>query len=218
MKYLFVGDLHGRWEMVEEALAKHDKEEHDKIIFMGDMFDSFDRTVADQFKTFNMVTDLVKDGIAECVWANHEWSYLDHRMKCSGFNKATYARRHEFEPIVRNLFKPYLYLEDTILVTHAGLTGLAFTKEDIKNLDAWSKDYESPFFAIGRARGGRAPIGGPLWCDFNMEFKPIPNLIQVFGHTHGAGIRNKEESYCIDCLDDGQRSGFPCHDMLTIEI
>ena len=199
MKYLFVGDLHGRHEVIDRAVEK----KADRIIFLGDIFDSFDRTVEDQFKTFRKVVDLVTADKAECVWGNHEWSYFDPRMRCSGFDPATFVRRGEFEPIVRSLFKPYLYLEDSILVTHAGLTDGKWTKEDISLLKDMAKDIGSPFFDIGYVRGGyRGKIGGPLWCDFRHEFKPVPDLIQVFGHTHGQGIRSIGTNYCVDCVDN----------------
>ena len=197
MKYLFVGDLHGIHEAVDEAI----KRPSDRIVFLGDIFDSFDRSIKDQFLTFNKIKDLIEQNKADCIGGNHEWSYLDFRMRCSGFEPATFLRRHEFEPTVRNLFKPYLLLGN-ILVTHAGLNGKYFNQDDIENLDAWYKEPNSPFWWIGRRRGGYDKTGGPLWCDFNSEFKPIKGITQIFGHTHGKGIREMNGNFCIDCIEN----------------
>lgn len=51
----------------------------------------------------------------------------------------------------------------------------------------------------GRARGGTATVGGPLWLDWEKEFEDIPGLPQLVGHTRGEAIRRKGDSWCIDC-------------------
>jgi hypothetical protein len=63
---------------------------------------------------------------------------------------------------------------------------------------------EETFTTVGHARGG-VSYGGPVWCDFNKEFKPIEGVRQIFGHTPGRNIRVRYhhmiEDYCVDCLD-----------------
>ena len=68
---------------------------------------------------------------------------------------------------------------------------------------AWERwllhDEEGPFFAVGPGRGGRhAPVGGPLWLDWDTEFVDDLPLPQVVGHTRGRDPRRKDRSWCID--------------------
>jgi hypothetical protein len=68
---------------------------------------------------------------------------------------------------------------------------------------AWEKwlfhDQEGPLFAVGPARGGRdAPVGGPLWLDWDVEFVDDLPMAQIVGHTRGREPRRKDRSWCID--------------------
>ena len=48
MKTVFIGDIHGRstWKLIVE------KEQPDHVVFMGDYFDSFDISAAEQMHNF----------------------------------------------------------------------------------------------------------------------------------------------------------------------
>lgn len=68
---------------------------------------------------------------------------------------------------------------------------------------AWERwllrNEEGPFFEVGPGRGGRdAPVGGPLWLDWDKEFVDDLPLPQVVGHTRGREARRKDRSWCID--------------------
>jgi len=65
-KYVFVGDLHGKVEEVERALAMDGT-----TIFVGDYLDSFDRSIGDQRKTLELVMDGVASGKAKALLGNH---------------------------------------------------------------------------------------------------------------------------------------------------
>lgn len=56
-----------------------------------------------------------------------------------------------------------------------------------------------PLFEAGPGRGGKkAPVGGPLWMDWDSEFVDDLPLPQVVGHTRGREARRKDRSWCID--------------------
>jgi len=128
---------------------------------------------------------------------------------------------------MRALFEPYIW-EGNILVMYAGISakllrGLEIAEPNAVRhagqavlsksmLNGWFADMseDSPYWWIGRARGGRDPIGGPLWCDWDAEFTPIPGLLQIVGHTHnkhGLIVWKNDDAVCVDTLghDIGKR-------------
>lgn len=202
MKYIIAGDVHGKWERVEEALAKEGKK-----IFVGDFQDSFDRSIADHAKCYDLVLEAIDKGEARAIFGNHELSYMMGHHRCSGYTSARKDMFVSYEKRISDKFEPYLLLAPDFLVSHAGLTEHIWEMENLtldslsKKLDEWWPDTHSPMHQIGRYRGGWATVGGLFWCDFNAEFEPITGLNQVFGHTAGKGIRKRGNAYCIDCLD-----------------
>lgn len=203
MKYVFVGDVHGKVDSVEKALAMDGKK-----IFVGDFIDSYDRTTAEHKKCYDLVFDAIDKGEAEAIYGNHELSYiLPDRHRCSGYSGERQMLMTHYGKMIQDRFKPYIYLADGTLVSHAGLCNKLWKSFDISlatltaTLDKWWPDLKSPMHFIGHARGGRNDVGGMFWCDFNLEFEPIPELPQIFGHTRGKGIRTDGNAFCIDCLD-----------------
>lgn len=204
MKVTFIGDIHGQVEIVKKALAKRGRK-----IFVGDLVDSFVRTPIESRKCMELVLDAAEAGKAEVIYGNHELSYLFPHHRCSGYTNATYAFMQELRPRIMVAFKSHIMMAPDFLVTHAGLSKQLW-EDQLLNLDVldhvlcdWWSDIRSPAHWIGWKRGGRDPCGGTFWCDFRCEFSPVPGLRQVFGHTRGKGIRQVEQSYCIDCLEDG---------------
>ena len=209
MKYIFIGDIHGKVGEVERALSIPGKK-----IFVGDFQDSYDHSVADHAKCLDLVLDAIEKGEAEAIYGNHELSYLMARHRCSGWDKWRAALLREREVRVRVLFKPFILLNKNWLISHAGLTTQLWEWQNLsldnleQTLNGWWKEDSSPMHFIGYCRGGPNPFGGLFWCDFNDEFEPVTGLNQIFGHTRarqGEGIRSvktdTETSYCIDVLD-----------------
>lgn len=75
-----------------------------------------------------------------------------------------------------------------------------FVAEGQAAWEKWLLRHEtSPLFEVGPGRGGRdAPVGGPLWLDWDTEFVDDLPLSQVVGHTRGREPRRKDRSWCID--------------------
>lgn len=202
MKYTFVGDIHGKVQMVKKAL---DQEGH--VVFVGDYMDSFERSPEDHYECIVRVIKAVREGKATALIGNHELSYIHPWAECSGWKHQHNTIMKSVWPEMRELFKDFVVIED-ILVTHAGLTRQIWNNEALtldnyqEKLTEWcDKESGTPAQWIGHYRGGNQPVGGIYWCDFNAEFEPIPELPQIFGHTGGKGIRQKDNAYCIDCLD-----------------
>jgi len=216
VKTVFIGDIHGRFEVldfVEKQFPEHEK------IFVGDFVDAFDRTRAEQLACIKKVLEMIDKGNTKAILGNHELSYLVPReMKCTGYAGTMDALLLPLKNEMWKKFEHYIWMpEHQLLVTHAGLSnylfkGAGLTLDNLEvNLEQWKKEqwYKSFNGWIGRARGGLQPVGGIFWCDFNDEFAPIEGLKQVFGHTnlvdtqqdHTYGIREREpKNFCVDCL------------------
>lgn len=50
-------------------------------------------------------------------------------------------------------------------------------------LNRVQQGYAHPWLDAGIVRGGRQSVGGIIWLDWIYEFKPIPDLNQIVGHT-----------------------------------
>jgi hypothetical protein len=201
-KIAVVGDLHGRFEVVEKLL-----EWDHEIYFIGDYLDSFDRTAVEQLRTLDLVLEAVKSGKAKALLGNHEVAYINPRtVACSGNTVEVHIGL-----MSRDLsqLQSYAWIGDDILLTHAGVSqSLLEVRKQTLTQYLEGKDYEQ----IGRSRGGRDPVGGLYWCDFWKEFDAVPGIRQVVGHTayrpHGVdpGIVTTADyagtlNYNIDCLD-----------------
>lgn len=204
MKYTFVGDIHGKYELIEMALEKDGQ-----IIFVGDFLDSFDRSIDDQEKCIQLVLDAIEKGKARSILGNHELNYIAPRKhRCSGYSLDTDSMLMPYKNSILYNFDPYLKLPGNWLVTHAGLdVSMMEQLDSLDNMYDWVCDVESAAHWVGYARGGFKPCGGIFWCDFNLEFEPIEGLNQIFGHSSfkGYNIRHKKGkksyNYNIDCLD-----------------
>ncbi len=187
---LLVGDLHGR-KAVLEALAATGQD----LVFLGDFLDAYekDATRRAQLECVDMVRDLHAKGKARFVRGNHDWSYDPARRGwASGYANGLYddlgddRRRWLAEGDER-----VIRLGSDIVVSHAGITRSLWDKHQLTLDTVVQRAHEEVqrgqasdwFFAIGRIRGGFEPIGGPLWCDWDNEFEPVPGVRQVVGHT-----------------------------------
>ena len=202
MKYNFVGDLHGKWEDVEEALT-HDGH----VVFVGDYMDSFDRSIDDQERTLLLVLDAIERGKATGLFGNHELSYLTMAHRCSGYNLDADAMIIPHKQRMINLLKTHLIIEPDWYITHAGVHPYVWEQQTLADVSL--ADTTTAEHWIGASRGGNQWVGGIWWCDFNMEFLPILGISQIFGHTSYGGhnirtshsIEDNTKNYCIDCLD-----------------
>jgi len=204
MKYMIIGDLHGQIEIAEEVLS--DKYSGYTKIFIGDYVDSFDRSIEDQIKVLKLVlTSCETRNDVYGLIGNHELSYIKDGMRCSGWAFETKSHIRHLEKRMKDSLLSHFFLEEDILITHAGATAQLF--DDVQDVrDALEVDHED-LYTIGASRGGWKPAGGIFWCDFWAEFRPIEGLTQIVGHSayrpvgQESGIVLRDNCYNIDCLD-----------------
>jgi hypothetical protein len=207
MKITFIGDIHGKVNAVEKALALEGRK-----IFVGDFIDSWNRSPEDHDKCLKLVLEAIEQKEpVEAIYGNHELSYIIPQHRCSGYKYIHEQIMNRYKERIKQAFKPFILLDKDFLVSHAGLTKDLWDNESLtfenlsETLNKWWEDPYSPMHWIGMARGGRSYYGGLFWCDFEREFKHVPGLTQVFGHTRGNITRVIEEgehaSFCIDNLD-----------------
>lgn len=207
MATIVCGDLHGKVDFARELLSDPKQD----LVFVGDLLDSFTKTTWEQIELLESVLDAceTRENFT-CLLGNHELSYLDEKMMCSGFNPAVAAHVLPIQAKIRQLFETYTVVHDFV-ITHAGISK--------RWLPLWCNDKSSIFEylevapeqelnAIGHYRGGKDPCGGPYWCDYWTEFVPVDSIKQVFGHTakrplgQQLGIVTTDgRNYNIDCLD-----------------
>lgn len=195
---IVVGDLHGKIDKLEKILKEFNGE---LFYFVGDYLDSFDESIDNQLEVLGIVMNLAAENKAVSLLGNHELSYFSPKYLATGYKSETHLKLKEkfyfnfmlttLLSVGRDEYIKYLNFplsNEGFLISHAG-----FSKTWV---DSSLED-----FVIGRARGGSAVCGGPLWCDFRNEFVELPDVRQVFGHTRVKEITRVGDSWCIDCLD-----------------
>lgn len=165
------------------------------------------------------------DNRATWLIGNHDCSYLatylpkTHEIRknsdyvCCGYtkNKASEINKTIF-PIFMHQMELCVEVGDFIL-SHAGFHTSHFKpymdeRENIIQIyHEWEnnkKHFQSQpghwIWNIGSCRGGRqGDIGSPIWLDWHNEFRAIPNLKQIVGHTNSSYMhRIVGGNVCID--------------------
>jgi hypothetical protein len=212
---IVVGDLHGNVQIAKKIFDEFESNTN-KFVFVGDYFDSFTFSVEDQK---NLISFLIekqqKLGLDKVllIAGNHELSYLyPNKMRCSGYNFEldNWLKESEYDSYLQENLRIFAFLENW-LITHAGVSrrwlfpDIEYNGQAIA--DFLSTANKNDLFAIGSARGGYLPCGGPFWCDFWQEFTPIPGVKQVFGHSAWRPknfepiiLEMYENNFLIDCL------------------
>jgi len=204
---VFIGDIHGDLDFVQFI----DKQymEWNKI-FVGDYLDSFYFDPKTCVSALRHVLMMCERGDTQALAGNHELSYLFEGNRCTGWEPVTEILVTHLRSQMFKTLQYYIWIpEHKILVTHGGITQYLWKDAELTvdnlvlTLDNWKKEdiRASKFGWIGKARGGIDPYGGPFWCDFDEEFKPVFGITQIFGHTPGRDIRRIGSNYCINQLE-----------------
>jgi len=215
MKTIVLGDTHGRsfWKLITH------KENPDRVIFIGDYFDSFDIQGVDQIQNFKEIIEYKNKGINEVILliGNHDYHYMRGiNEQYSGYqhNLAT-SIQFELEDNKQHL--QMAYQMDEFLFTHAGVSSefmdsvFGSTGWTVETLEADLNEqfrYKPLTFGFGLAVDIKKMIYLDPYGD-NTEQSPIwirprslmaanretlrKQVIQVVGHTEVTTMAGQEK-------------------------
>jgi 3',5'-cyclic AMP phosphodiesterase CpdA len=206
-KILVIPDVHGRLFWID-AIKNN---QTDLIIFLGDYLDPYENYNGKEYDRFLDIIELKKKEPEKVILllGNHDCHYLfDDFIRSSRFDYDNYKRNSKLYKENKDLFQ-FAYYENDRLFTHAGITegwlkfnNLVLPKE---NIDEWLNNLDIKYYnQCGRSRGGRYPVGSPVWADLDDHYYGDLEIKQVIGHTfyptHCIEDYNKDEIIqCIDC-------------------
>jgi hypothetical protein len=239
--WIAIGDIHGRtdWKQIVEI----ELHKVDRIIFVGDYFDSFTIPMLDQIKNFNEIVKFAREYPDKVVLliGNHDYHYLSMGETYSGFNP-TYAMGIEHDYLRPNLdlFK-ICHTEGEFLFSHAGFTrtwvkdlkiNLPVRTETLDNIDTEINDfwkYKQHVFGWKRNPSKKMSAHtdsygdniwqGPLWVrPDSLNADRIKGWTQVAGHTEMGGIKYRDGVYYIDALEAGYYLAFDGEETISKKI
>jgi hypothetical protein len=212
MKTLILGDTHGRSEWKDYI----NQTQPDRVVFIGDYFDSFDVPITKQIDNFLDIVQYKQDNLNEVIllFGNHDFHYIIDGENYSGYATAI---KVQVETLLKDLIRDDIlqmcYSQDDYLFSHAGITqtwvrnqGLSRSKNlvvDINNILKY-KPYmflfrnNVPQPSIKKLSAARECID---WSGDNKEQSPIwvrpfslkqdmlkGDWWQIVGHTHSDQI------------------------------
>jgi len=220
MKTIVIGDIHGR-NIWKDIVAQ---EQADRVIFIGDYFDSFNIGSTEQQFNFKEIIEFKEKSECEVIMliGNHDYHYYPGGETYSGY-------QHGAAPAIRQLLeenKHHLqmcYQLDNILFTHAGIgwDWLSYQNRYEPGVDSeaiadfvnaiW--EYQpNRFMFYGIDPYGNSKTQTPIWIRpqaliaGNRDTFLKEEYIQVVGHTQVRKIDIEGKAtggryYFIDTLD-----------------
>lgn len=198
MKELFIGDVHGHKTWLE--IIK--KEKPDRVIFVGDYFDSETLSLSVQINNFKSIIEYKKSNPNTILLiGNHDYHYFSYinNINTSGFQGG--IAKLKICMLLESIEMKMAYQIDNLLISHAGISEVwlkdnNWEGEDIVEYvnDLWY--YRPTCFGFKLSNNERLSNGSgnnvyqsPIWIrqralqlanydSFRKEY------IQIFGHTH----------------------------------
>lgn len=209
---IVIGDTHGKntWEKI-------DKETANKVIFLGDYFDSFSIPFNKQIENFKNIINYKKNNMDKVVLllGNHDYHYLSYVTEhYSGYQpEHTDEIAIAIEDALDEGLIQICYIYNYFIFSHAGITKTWYEdnvkdkiniRDDINNLfktnpERFKFTPSNPMDNIGDSI-----TQSPLWVRPRALLSDkIDNLTQVVGHTHQEHIKINDEVIFIDTLEYG---------------
>ena len=197
MKTIFLGDIHGR-SIWKDIVAQ---EKADRVIFIGDYFDSFDIEPVEQQYNFKEIIEFKKKAECEVILliGNHDFHYFPGGETYSGFSYGAASINKQLLKDNEDLMQ-MAYEFDGILCTHAGVghDWLTYQNKYEKGVDPGSvsdfinaiwKYQPNRFMFYGIDPYGNSKTQTPIWIRpqallaGNRDSFLKTDYIQVVGHT-----------------------------------
>ena len=216
MKTLVLGDTHGR-PIWKEIVVK---ENPDRVIFIGDYFDSYkDFTAAEQMHNFKEIVEYKESGKSEVILliGNHDYHYM--RGVTEHYSGYQSGARPAIEQLLyeNKQHMQMCYQMGNFLFSHAGVSydwlkinkweGWESVEEKVNDLWEYTPNV---FEFAGRDPYGDSTISSPIWIRPHSLQKANRDtlrdqFIQVVGHTTQGKIDTEGKStggryYYIDTL------------------
>ena len=212
MKIIALGDIHGRtlWKSIVSNT------DFDKVVFIGDYFDTREYISAEQQKSnFQDIIDFKKENMDKVVllFGNHEYHYL--RSEEGGYSGFQHLHCDDFQKMIQHALDEELmqmcYIHDKFLFSHAGITktwlrNAGFTgKEDVdvfvNDLFANKPDEFKFIYADDYNNDGNNIYQSPIWVRPPSLFKDaLDNYTHIVGHTIQYDLELNETATIIDTL------------------
>ena len=210
MKLTAIGDIHGR-SIWKKIVSKND---FDKVVLIGDYFDSFTIDPKKQIANFKEIIRFKKKYPQKVVLllGNHDYHYLNSTTdRYSGFVD---SMKKEVSKLLHKAIDEGLiqicFVYDKFLFSHAGITKTWFKKNIFykKNLEEainekFIKHPDAFRFTAGKKhdRFGNEACQTPIWVrPPSLRKDKLDDLIHVVGHTELCNLEISEGVILIDCL------------------
>ena len=212
MKVAVVSDVH-QTDYWRKIISQ--KDDFDKIIFLGDEFDCWDNRWPFQMNNAEDIVSFKKNSPekVDLCWSNHAISYfLDER--CSGYQNEHARDIKDFYNKYQELFNP-IYIYDNWIFSHAGVSAKWMTScgiNDINQINQLFTDDPDYFRWIGPDGYGNNANEGPLWIRPDaLVNNYVTGYNQVAGHTEYTQPRiiRKADQIFVFC-------DTPDHNYLTV--
>lgn len=195
---LVLGDIHHRCHRADALIREHGQGH--TVVFLGDYFDSYGDTPVQAAETAAWLSQSLGQPDRVHLLGNHDLPYFFPEVpavRCPGYTeekRRAMAGQLDLGAALRHF--RLAFASHGCLFSHAGfhprwlrrhvLTTSAEVVADEANNALrslpWLRD--PAWFQVGASRGGiPGEVGGPLWLDWAQEFRPVPGLRQMVGHT-----------------------------------
>lgn len=190
-KTVAIGDTHGRnlWEKIIEQ-----ESDADKIIFIGDYWDSFDISYVEQRKNFIKILDFKEDNPERVVLliGNHDYHYLPYTSgRYSGYQHIHAVDIGELvgDAVGRGLMN-MAYAEQGYIFTHAGTTNTWLEENNLRQRPSEINELfrinpgAFEFNQTDTTGCGNNRFQSPIWVRPPALVADFPEgCVQVVGHT-----------------------------------
>jgi len=215
MRIVSCGDIHGR--TIWKDIVGKELESSDRIIFIGDYFDThYDETPEQQLSNFNEIVKFKKDNMDKVILliGNHDMHYLsDVNESYSGFQHGWYKQFNEaLESALAEDLMQMCYVYDKYVFTHAGVTNTWCEEYDVNKEPTMLQDSINNLFKNNKyafyfqmgynySQSGDDVTQSPLWVRLPSLFQDkLIDFTFVVGHTTLKELTITENVIGIDCL------------------